>query len=344
LSCLPVTRPPARGGEAASVPSPLLVAGYALGGLSSWQLPSGQPVVPRGWEAAHHGRISALAVLGSGELLSAASEGALKAWSLEEDRFGDMVRSFSGHGAAVVSVAASPFHESLLVSGSHDRTVRLWDSRKPGDAVARWRQQDWVTCVHFHPSLDSYVLSSDKAVHLWDLRCLGAAPATAAADDGTPALGSSAGPHLASFHRHRKLISRFRVDPLRLASCSLDGSVKVSSLEAPGLRVASPQASPVNSPVMGPATAPLHDQREATLRASTDYVLCIDFDATRLLAGGVDGRVDVYDFSCSDHFYRGSPVLGPEGQLAAALAVARGGGRCGEAIDMEMLGMEEIEV
>jgi len=238
------------------------------------------------------------------------------------------------------------------MSGSHDRTVRLWDSRRPGDAVARWRQQDWVTCVQFHPAHDSHAFSSDKAVHLWDLRRLGVVPPNSGADDVITSANSdiSSGPHLASSHRHRKLVSRFRVDPLRLASCSLDGSVKVSSLEAPSLRVASPQASPMASPVLGPASPPLQDRQEVTLRTSTDYVLCIDFDATRLLAGGVDGRVDVYDFSCQDHFYQGSPVLGPnsatnaERRLAQAVAAARSGGRCGEAFDIEMLGMEDIEV
>ena len=35
---------------------------------------------------------------------------------------------------------------------------------------------------------------------------------------------------------------------------------------------------------------------EATLSCSDDYVLCVDFDDTKLIVGGVDGSLYVYDF------------------------------------------------
>mmetsp|Transcript_130128 Transcript_130128/g.417556 ORF Transcript_130128/g.417556 Transcript_130128/m.417556 type:complete len:590 (+) Transcript_130128:260-2029(+) len=343
LCCLPIRREHGFG-DAASSTSPMLVAGYALGCLSAWQLPEGRPFVPRGWESAHGGRVCALARLGSGELLSAASDGALKAWALDGERCGELQRAFPGHVGAVVSVAASPHDRNMLLSGSHDRTVRLWDARAPGEAVARWRQQDWVTCVDFHPTEATHVLSSDKAVHRWDLRRIHSNGGTTVGN----ATEAFVHMHLSTSHRHRKLVSRFRVDPLRLASCSLDGSVKVSSLEAPGLRIASPLASPETSPSLGPSQDP--GLQEVTLRTSTDYVLCIDFDATRLLVGGIDGRVDVYDFSCPNHFRHASPVLGsraaPGVALAEALAVARQGGRCrdeSEGGEVVMV-MEEIEL
>lgn len=337
LCCLPVA-------EAGAGAPRLLVAGHALGRLSAWRLADSAAAAPGPWAAAHGGRVSALAQLGTHELLSAASDGMLKAWALEDERMGDLKQTFAGHTAAVASVAASLQNPHLFLSGSHDRSVRLWDARLGGAAgatVARWQQHDWVTCVSFHPTIEDRVLTSDKAVHHWDLRCMGAATA------GTGNAG--AGAHLESSHRHRKLVSRFRTDPLRLASCSLDGSVKVSSLEAPNVRVASPYASPHCSPVLGPTPAPvlpevlrgLTDGADVcTLRTSTDYVLCIDFDATRLLAGGVDGRVDVYDFSHPGHFSQG-PSKGAA-QLAAALALARRGGHCGDPVDMEE--MQEIEV
>jgi len=319
LCCLPVEGG-GGGGPSEGSPPLLLFAGFALGHLGAWEWPSDRPCAPLAWETAHSGRVSALAALGGGGgLLSASSDGLLKAWSLDSERFGDLRQIFPGHSAAVVSVAASPHGGgSLFLSGGHDRTMRLWDLRQGGE-VARWRQQDWATCVDFHPTDEHCALSSDKSVHHWDLRKTG----------GTP---------VASAHRHRKLVSRFRADPRRLASCSLDGSVKVSSLEEPGVRVASPKSSPQSSPVLGPALEPdphycgaLADGADVcTLRTSTDYVLCIDFDATRLLAGSVDGRVDIYDFTQSDNFRTASPVASPH--LAP---------QGGNAFHLEMTGLQE---
>jgi len=316
LCCLPVQAAEAAGGAEGAVEAGVLVAGYALGRLAAWEE----------LEAAHAGRVTALAALDSGRrLFSASSDGLVKAWSLESERFGEPLSTLPGHRAAVVSVAASPHGRSLVLSGSHDRTMRLWDARQGSEAaaVAQWQQKDWVTCVDFHPTSEDRILSSDKGVHHWDLRRPGASP-------------------VETTHRHRKLVSRFRVDALRLASCSLDGCVKVSSLEEPGLRVASPQASPLNSPHLRPASPPpglaeglLEDDGDAcTLRASSDYVLSIDFDATRLLAGSADGLVHVYDFSDRSHFRRSSPLVS-----SPSLSF-----RCGESVDLELSGLQELEV
>merc|ERR1712048_167264 len=138
---------------------------------------------------------------------------------------------------------------------------------------------------------------------------------------------------LSTSHRHRKLISRFRADPLRLASCSLDGCVKVSSLEEPEVRRASPFASPESSPFFGPSAAPLglgDGFDVCTLRASSDYVLCIDFDAARLFAGSVDGCVDVYDFSHPGHFCN---------SIRENVS-----SKCGRPLDVQALDLQGIEV
>jgi WD40 repeat protein len=324
LCCLPLELPTTNAANSNSEPPLTLTAGYASGRLQAWHLPtSDHPMRLPSWEQAHAGRVSALAALGDGALLSAAADGLVKAWDIGGDRFGDLRQIFSGHTDSVVSVAASPFERQIFLTGSHDHTMRLWDVRQGGAesaVVAVWRGQDWVTCVDFHPTSANSIFSSDKSVHTWDVRMPGSNPLN------TP-------------HRHRKLVSRFRVDPLRLASCSLDGCVKVSSLEDPGVRRASPHTSPVSSPSLRPVPhASLNERGLAdnvcTLRTSTDYVLSIDFDATRLLAGGADGRVRIYDFSVPGSFRMSSPTLSP---LAA---------RCGQSVDVDfqLSGMQEIEV
>mmetsp|Transcript_65477 Transcript_65477/g.122160 ORF Transcript_65477/g.122160 Transcript_65477/m.122160 type:complete len:601 (+) Transcript_65477:76-1878(+) len=299
LCCLPLAH------ATTDVKEPsVLAAGYSMGQLSAWDLFTGASVAPAGWQTAHAGRIPALASLCGGHtLLSASSDGLVKAWDLNAHRFGELVRTFTATssrgdgqlvetaGNKVASVAASPRDMGLFLTGGHDRQVRLWDSRQ-ANVVSHWQQHDWATCVDFHPLVTDRVYSSDKCVHEWDLRQL-AQP-------------------LQSRHRHRKLISRFRLDPLRLASCSLDGTVKVSSMEAPNMRRASPHASRTHSGQRGESPAELRRGCDAkTLCASTDYVLSMDFDAERLIAGGVNGQVDVYDFSDTAHFRVSSPTRSP---------------------------------
>eukprot|EP00929_Paragymnodinium_shiwhaense_P028641 TRINITY_DN16569_c0_g1_i3.p1 TRINITY_DN16569_c0_g1~~TRINITY_DN16569_c0_g1_i3.p1 ORF type:complete len:551 (-),score=69.41 TRINITY_DN16569_c0_g1_i3:166-1818(-) len=347
LCCLPLecrqTRP-ATATESEAAPgaishgsSGVLVAGYALGRLGAWQLPSGKPFSPSGWETAHSARISALAALGESPggdgrrpasyaghhmLLSAGSDALVKAWSLEGERFGERLQTFHGHAGHVVSLAALPQGGPIFLTGSHDRTMRLWDARRgTGQAaeVARWTQRDWVTCVELHPTRDHLAFSSDKSVYQWDLRQPGVAA-------------------VAESHRHRKLVSRLRGDPLRLASCSLDGCVKVSSLEEPAVRCISPTPSPRSQREWGRLTATEiweGGDEVCTLRASADYVLCIDFDASRLFAGSVDGCVDVYDFSDPGHFRNG-------GSSSPSSPGPRR--HCGEPVDIEMTGLQEIEV
>ena len=122
-------------------------------------------------------------------------------------------------------------------------------------------------------------------------------------------------------HQHSKLITNFRSSTVnsfsalsddvsmqsprsgedkasapRLVTASLDGMVKLSSLEK-NLLSDSQQASPREG---FDAAAP---GSEATLVASDDYVLCVDFDDTRLVVGGVDGNLYVYDFD-SQHLLK----------------------------------------
>lgn len=287
--------PPAGNGSAALCCLPLkstisgqgvlssLAAGYADGQLCAWSLPAGRPTAPGVWTNAHNGRVTALcapwAENPGGLLLSASADGLIKGWDLSEDRFGDTRGHFVGHSGPVTSLAAPSCGGSAFLSSSHDRTIRIWDQRTQ-EAELSFAQLDWAMCAAYHPVNPNQVLSCDKAINIWDLRITERGP-------------------LSSLHRHRKLISMFRVNPLRLASCSLDGTVKVSSLEEPTVQYASPRNSPALTPQRDPlCTWNCSEATEvSTLCTSTDYVLCIDFDETRLLAGGVDGHVEVFDFS-----------------------------------------------
>ena len=57
----------------------------------------------------------------------------MKVW---DSHTGKMVRSFRGHTGIVSSVAFSP-DGRLLVSGSRDHTVKVWDVSKLGEEPNR---------------------------------------------------------------------------------------------------------------------------------------------------------------------------------------------------------------
>lgn len=73
-------------------------------------------------------------------------------------------------------------------------------------------------------------------------------------------------------HLSDRLVSRFKSDSaLRLVSCGLDGEVKISSLEV--------------------------DKNPVSIHACQDYILCVDFDRTTLVCGGMSGKVEFFSFN-----------------------------------------------
>ena len=75
---------------------------------------------------------------------------------------------FKGHGDRVSSVSFSPDGQSIL-TGSRDKTARLWDL--DGNLLQVFKgHEDWINSVSFSPDGQSILTGSrDKTARLWDL-------------------------------------------------------------------------------------------------------------------------------------------------------------------------------
>src|SRR5262249_26522761 len=100
-----------------------LATGGEANTVKIWDVQNGQPL--RTLEG-HNGDVYAVAFSpkdDGGLVASAGEDSAVKIW---DSHTGKVVRSFRGHTGLVTSLAFSP-DGRLLVSGSRDHTVKVWD-------------------------------------------------------------------------------------------------------------------------------------------------------------------------------------------------------------------------
>jgi len=93
----------------------------------------------------------------------------MRLWDLTT---GNTVRKFTGHTSDVYSVAFSADNRQI-VSGSRDRTIRLWNTLAECKyTIADEQHSDWISCVRFSPSAKQPLIVScgwDKLVKVWNL-------------------------------------------------------------------------------------------------------------------------------------------------------------------------------
>jgi len=95
------------------------------------------------------------------------------------------------HGAEVNAISFNPFNEFLVATGSADKTVGLWDLRRPTKCVYSLESHtDEIFQVQWSPFNEPILGScgADRRLHIWDLSRIGEEQTQEDAEDGPPEL------------------------------------------------------------------------------------------------------------------------------------------------------------
>jgi len=116
----------------------------------------------------------------------------LNLWDLRAgDMRGKPMMQVKAHVKEVNCLAFSPFHETVLVTGSADKTVGLWDMRNLSERAHSFEaHNDEVLQVAWSPYHETILASAsaDRRINLWSLSEIGAEQTPEDAEDGPPEL------------------------------------------------------------------------------------------------------------------------------------------------------------
>jgi U3 small nucleolar RNA-associated protein 15 len=159
-------------------------------------------------------------------LMSTSDDRTVKLWDLPS---GTSTTTFTGHSDYVRSGSFMPgMMSNLVISGSYDETVRLWDPRVPGRATMVFKHAAPVEAVLPMPSGTTVLASADNQISVLDL--VAAKPLTI-------------------IKNHQKTVTALCLasSNTRLVSGGLDGHVKVFETSGWNVVAGSKYPSPILS-------------------------------------------------------------------------------------------------
>lgn len=113
----------------------------------------------------NNAEIQCVAFSPDGKYLVGSDRNIIKAWTVE----GEYINSLSGHATAVWSIDFDPAGEHI-VTGSFDRTFRLWDFINLTELFNFEGHSKSVLSVAFHPAEDVIASGSfDETIRFWDM-------------------------------------------------------------------------------------------------------------------------------------------------------------------------------
>lgn len=154
----------------------VLVAGEDSGKMQVFDVAGGsRPVILKTWHSHKQPTwVTRWSPTDLTTLMSASDDKTVRLWDLPSP---DSVRTFVGHqdyvrcGAFMpgISASSSAGNGHMLVTGSYDSTVRLWDSRAPGGAVLTFKHAAPVEAVLPMPSGTAILAAADNAISVLDV-------------------------------------------------------------------------------------------------------------------------------------------------------------------------------
>lgn len=117
----------------------------------------------------HDGYLSCCRFLSDKQILTSSGDTSCILWDIAS---GNAVQIFEDHEADVMSIAVQKQDENMFVSGSCDRTAKVWDMRVGNKCVMDFGGHDAdINSVAWFPGQDAFATGSDdSSCRLFDLR------------------------------------------------------------------------------------------------------------------------------------------------------------------------------
>lgn len=153
----------------------------------------------------------------------------LMIWDTREKDRKKPMHKVDAHKGEINCMSFNPFSEFILVTGSTDRTVALWDLRNLNSKIHSFENHaDEILQVEWSPFNESVLASasSDRRVNIWNLAKIGEEQDPEDAEDGPPEL-------LFIHGGHTNKVSDFswnHNDPWVMASVAEDNILQIWSM------------------------------------------------------------------------------------------------------------------